>query len=80
MVSRAKVSPLGSSGRSRDKSGNVSRGDRESCLPLANVVGKLTLVGNLGGPPEGGISFFYTAIQTYRKVVSGAQLLTGLIK
>merc|ERR1719300_902425 len=46
--------PLTCSLRSRDKSGNVSRGDWDSSLPLANVVGQLTLVGNLGSPPLGG--------------------------
>ena len=45
------ISPLSSSRRSRDKSGDVSRGDRDSSLPLADVVGELTLVGDLGSPP-----------------------------
>merc|ERR1719291_1534585 len=45
--------PPSSSSGSRDKSGDVSRGDRESSLPLANVVGELTLVGDLGSPPLG---------------------------
>merc|ERR1719400_1031730 len=43
--------PLGSSSRSRDKSGNVSRSDDTINLPFANMVGKLTLVGDLGSPP-----------------------------
>ena len=37
-------------------------------MPLANVVGKLTLVGNLGGPPKGGISFLESPFQSERKV------------
>ena len=49
--SSVEISPLTCSLRSRDKSGNVSRGDWDSSLPLANVVGQLTLVGNLGSPP-----------------------------
>merc|ERR550534_3334986 len=43
--------PLASGLRSRDKSRNISRGERDSSLPLANMVGKLALVGDLGSPP-----------------------------
>jgi len=46
--------PLTGSLRSRDKSGNISRGDWDSSLPLATVVSKLTLVSDLGSPPLGG--------------------------
>ena len=49
-------SPLGSSRGSRDESGDVARGDGKGGLPLANMVGELSLVGNLGGPPVQGIA------------------------
>merc|ERR1719237_1069606 len=53
LVSNLGSPPLSSGSRSRDKSGDVSRGDNTRNLPLANVVGKLTLVGNLGSLPLG---------------------------
>merc|ERR1711963_1355722 len=45
--------PLASGLRSRDKSGNISRGERDGSLPLADMMGKLALMGNLGSPPLG---------------------------
>ena len=51
------IPPLASGLRSRDKSGDISRGERDSSLPLANMVGKLALVGDLGSPPAQGGSF-----------------------
>ena len=51
------ISPLTGGLRSRDQSGDVSRGEWESSLPLADMVGKLTLVGNLGSPPALGYKF-----------------------
>ena len=57
------IPPLASGLRSRDKSGNISRGERDGSLPLANMVGKLALVGDLGSPPtqrEGFIAILST--------------------
>ena len=51
------IPPLASGLRSRDKSGDISRGERDGSLPLANMVGKLALVGDLGSPPAQGGSF-----------------------
>merc|ERR1719237_1397937 len=53
LVSDLGSPPLCSGSGSRDKSGNVSRGDNTRNLPLANVMGELTLVGDLGSPPLG---------------------------
>merc|ERR1711962_1316582 len=45
-------SPPGSSSRrSRDKSRDVTRGHRDSSLPLTNMVSKSTSMGNLCSPP-----------------------------
>merc|ERR1719430_562794 len=44
--------PSSSSRRSRDKSGDVSRSERDSSLPLAYMVSKLTTVSNLCSPPS----------------------------
>merc|ERR1711962_1221767 len=43
--------PLSSSSGARNKSGDVSRGQRDSSLPLTNMVGKSTSMGNLCSPP-----------------------------
>merc|ERR1712117_16788 len=43
--------PLSSSSRTRDKSGDVSWGNRISSLSLSNMMSKLSLVDQLGSPP-----------------------------
>merc|ERR1711915_409095 len=51
LVNKLGIPPLGSSSRSRNKSGDVSRGHRCSSLSLANMMSQLTLVNKLGIPP-----------------------------
>ena len=74
-------SPLGSSRGSRDQSGDVARGDREGGLPLAHVVGELSLRGNLGGPPtQGGSLIAIKSISTVFLTTGQQQLIQGLVQ